>query len=208
MASRVGILALQGGVAEHAAHLRDCGYEPVLVRRPQHLRDLTALILPGGESTAMRRLLAHESLDRAIIEAANAGLYVWGSCAGAILAAAAVVGEQACLGLIDIEVERNIFGAQLASFVVNERVLGVSEEAIDLVFIRAPGFRRVWGNARAMHTTRGHIVAAESERVLATSFHPELSRHLDFHRYFLKKAGLSIIEKRDRRWDRTRWMRQ
>ncbi len=203
----VGILALQGGVQEHVAHLSDCGHEAKLVRRVADLAGLAGLILPGGESTAMRRLLARESLDRAIVDAVEDGLCVWGSCAGAILAAKRVGGETTCLGIIDIEVTRNVFGSQLASFVERAQIDGVSDEAIDLVYIRAPGFSDVAANCRVLHRTRGHIVAAENERVIATSFHPELTRHLDFHAYFLRKCGLPVTIQANRHWDRMRWMR-
>ena len=205
---RIAILALQGGVLEHAAHLRDCGIEPVFVKKPEQLEDVAGLIMPGGESSTLRKLLKQTGLDKAILEKVDAGMKVWGTCAGAILAAKKVVGEETCLGIIDIEINRNIFGAQLDSFTEMRTIPKISDHPIKLVFIRAPGITKVWGNTETLLESRDAIVAAENDNVLATSFHPELSPNREIHKYFIEKCGLTAKDAPKTQWDRNRWMRE
>jgi pyridoxal 5'-phosphate synthase pdxT subunit len=205
--NKIGILALQGGVQEHAAHISDCGHEPVFVKKPEHLKDVSGLIIPGGESSTLRKLLYQTGLDQEIKEKVKSGMKVWGTCAGAILCATNVVGEEPCLSLIDIEIERNIFGSQLSSFTEEQVIPSISDKAVKLIFIRAPGIRKVLNGTKPLFETRGVIVAAENDSVLATSFHPELSPNREFHKYFISKCGLEPSEK-DVPWDRTRWMRK
>ncbi|HPA56146.1 MAG TPA: pyridoxal 5'-phosphate synthase glutaminase subunit PdxT [bacterium] len=206
--SSIAILDLQGGVAEHAAHIRDCGHEPVFVKKVEHLENVAGLILPGGESSTLRKLLFQTGLDKEIIQKVKTGMKVWGTCAGAILCAAKVVGEEPCLALIDIEIERNLFGSQLSSFTEEKIIPDVSDKPIKLVFIRAPGIKSVWGETKILLETRGVIVAAENQNVLATSFHPELSPNREIHKYFIKKSGLIVKESTDIQWDQNRWMRK
>ncbi len=204
----IGVLALQGGSREHGAHLRECGISPVYVRDPEQLSPCAGLIIPGGESSCLRRLMAANRIDEAIRDAVGAGkLCLWGTCAGAILAAQKVVGEPPCLGLIEAEIARNVFGSQLDSFAEDAVVPAVSEDVQHLVYIRAPGIVRVWGEARVLHVARGIIAAAENPRVLITSFHPELASTLEFHRYFIRKCGLTPKSECNAPWDRTAWMR-
>ena len=204
---KIAILALQGGVQEHAAHLRDCGVEPVLVKKPEHLEDVTGIIIPGGESSTLRKLLKETGLHEAILEKANSGMKVWGTCAGAILVAKKVVGEETCLGIIDIEINRNNFGRQLDSFTEMRTIPKISDQPIKLVFIRAPGITKIWGNTETLLESRNSIVAAENDNVLATSFHPELSPNREIHKYFIEKCGLSAKDTPKTQWDRNRWMR-
>ncbi|HPS30174.1 MAG TPA: pyridoxal 5'-phosphate synthase glutaminase subunit PdxT [bacterium] len=206
--SKIGILDLQGGVAEHAAHIRDCGQEPVFVKKPEHLENVTGLILPGGESSTLRKLLALTGLDKEIQNKVKKGMKVWGTCAGAILCASKIVGEEPCLAIIDIEIERNIFGSQLSSFTEYKAIPIISDNSIKLVFIRAPGIKKVWGTTNILLETKGVIVAAENSSVLATSFHPELSPNREIHKYFIKKSGLQVTETNSIQWDRNRWMKK
>jgi 5'-phosphate synthase pdxT subunit len=207
MNKTIGVLALQGGYREHGAHLRECGIEPIYVKNPDELQNCAGLIMPGGESSCLRRLLRGFELDTAIIHAVqNNNLRIWGTCAGAILCANEVVGEDPCLSLIEASVERNIFGSQLASFCENVIVPGVCDTPERLVYIRAPGIRRIWGSTRLLHSSHDVITAAENENILITSFHPELSGTRAFHQYFIKKCGLEPIDARTSEWQRTNWM--
>ena len=205
----IGVLALQGGFREHGAHLRECGIEPVYVRESAQLEQCAGLVIPGGESSCLRRLMAANRIDDAIVDAVNAGsLCVWGTCAGAILAAAQVVGESPCLAVIEARIARNAFGSQLDSFTEDVVVPAVSDDVQRLVYIRAPAIVDVWGSTRILHSSHQTIAAAENERVLITSFHPELAKSLDFHRYFIKKCGLVPKDERHIPWDRMSWMRR
>lgn len=203
----IGILALQGGFREHAAHLRDCGVAPIFVKTRADLSGCTGLIIPGGESSALRRLMAYDGLDAAVAEGVKRGsLCVWGTCAGAILCAAEVLGESPCLGVIEVSIERNVFGSQLDSFMEDAEVSAIGPGVMRLVYIRAPGIRRVWGQTRVLHRHGDVVTAAENARVLVTSFHPELSPTLAFHRYFVAKCGLRFSETGGEGWEFTRWM--
>ena len=207
MTKTIGVLSLQGGYREHGAHLRECGIEPVYVNDPNQLEQCAGLIIPGGESSCLRRLLRGFQMDEAIIRSVNENqLKVWGTCAGAILCADEVVGEDPCLSLIEASVERNIFGSQLASFCEEVAVPGICETPERLVYIRAPGIRRIWGKTRALHRSHEVITAAENDAVLITSFHPELSSTLAFHHYFIQKCGLKYSDNRESAWSRTSWM--
>jgi len=205
---RIAILDLQGGVAEHATHIRDCGHEPIFVKKVEHLENVAGLILPGGESSTLRKLLKETGLDEAIKKKVKSGMKVWGTCAGAILAASKVVGEEPCLSIIEIEIERNLFGSQLSSFTEEKVIRKISELPIKLVFIRAPGIKSVWGETKVLLETKGVIVAAENDSVLATSFHPELSPNREIHKYFIQKSGQIVKESTDIQWDRNRWMKR
>jgi 5'-phosphate synthase pdxT subunit len=184
---RVGVLALQGAFAEHEAALRDVGAEAVEVRKPDELAAVDALIIPGGESTTIGKLLVDFDLLEPLRQRIAAGLPVWGTCAGAILLArAATGGEPPLLRVMDIEVERNAFGRQVQSFETELEIPAVGPEPVPAVFIRAPAITRVWGRARALaRLPDGRIAAAEQDRLLATAFHPELTADRRLHRYFL-----------------------
>jgi 5'-phosphate synthase pdxT subunit len=182
---RVGILALQGAFAEHAVMLEILGAQSVLVRTPAHLDGLAGLILPGGESTSMRRLAAQNGLDAAM---RDFGLRrpVWGVCAGLILLAAKVEGETPCLGLMDITVARNAYGRQQESFVsaVNlEEPL--NSPAYPGVFIRAPRIQETGVTVKVLARLGDAPVALRQGCLLATAFHPELTADSRVHGYFL-----------------------
>jgi 5'-phosphate synthase pdxT subunit len=181
---RVGILAVQGDVAEHAAALRDVDAEPVEVRLPRDLAGVEALILPGGESTAMRRLIDAYGLAEPILNLAASGAPMWGTCAGMILLARRIAdGDDPVLPLLDIEVRRNAYGRQLDSFEADLDVPALGEGPLHCVFIRAPIVSDVGPGVEVLATDPlGRTVAVREGRLLATAFHPELTGDRRFHR--------------------------
>ena len=209
----IGVLDLQGGVAEHLDHLARLGITGVPVKEPADLKGLAGLIIPGGESTCLARLLNLFGLGDAIRREFNQGMKVWGTCAGAILLAAEVVGEEPCLPLIDLVIERNSFGSQLDSFAGEASIPGVAEGTIPLTFIRAPQIRSVGEDVKVLLSVDDYIAAAESSAVLVTVFHPELTGCLAFHRYFARKCGLEPrseheVPDLDPAWDNKSWTRR
>lgn len=191
----IGVLALQGDFAEHLAMLKQLGVEARSVRLPQHLERLDGLIIPGGESTTIGKLATHYQLMEPLREFGQR-CAIWGTCAGAIFISEDARRQQPLLGLMDIVVERNAFGRQVASFEVDLDVPALREVDPDdapyhAIFIRAPLIEQVKGNARVLASLEdGRIVAAQQGHLLATSFHPELTADDRFHRYFLKLAGM------------------
>jgi 5'-phosphate synthase pdxT subunit len=188
----VGILALQGDVREHSEVLRRIGVTPVEVRLPKHLAAVDRLIIPGGESTTIGRLLVRYDLLEPIRERARAGtLAIWGTCAGAILLAREVLdqkqGGQTGLHLMDMVVRRNAYGSQLDSFETPLELAEIGAPPLLGVFIRAPQIERVGREVRVLgRLPSGGIVAARQGRLLATTFHPELTDDDRVHRYFLE----------------------
>jgi len=187
----IGVLDLQGGVEEHLDHLRRIGIHGRRVKHASDLSGIAGLIIPGGESTCLSRLIRLFGLRDAVIGEFRRGLKIWGTCAGAILLARSIVGESPHLALIDMEIERNGFGSQLDSFAGEALVSRVAPHPIPLTFIRAPKITRVGHGVDVLLEMNGYIAAAESPGVLATVFHPELTGSLAFHRYFANKCGLS-----------------
>ena len=187
---KIGVLALQGDFAEHLNMLKRIRAQGVEVRLPEHLAGLQGLILPGGESTTIGKLSEAYGLMEPL--RAFAGTHaVWGTCAGAILLSRDARREQPLLRVMDITVQRNAFGAQVDSF---EADLDIPEllkathtsHPYPAVFIRAPIIEQVRGDARVLSALPdGRIVAAQEGRLLATSFHPELTDDTRFHEYFL-----------------------
>jgi pyridoxal 5'-phosphate synthase pdxT subunit len=184
---RVGILAVQGAVREHAEALRAVGADPVLVRLPADLAGLDALILPGGESTAMRRMIDQYGLREPIRAMARAGAPMLGTCAGMILLADRLAdGEEPVLGLLDVEVQRNAYGRQLDSFEADLDVPLLGPEQLHGVFIRAPVLSDVGPKAEVLaRDPEGRPIAVRQGRVLATAFHPELTGDRRMHRLLL-----------------------
>jgi 5'-phosphate synthase pdxT subunit len=183
-APRIGVLAVQGAVREHVAAIRDIGAEPVEVRLPRDLVDLDALILPGGESTAMRRLIDAYGLREPIAALARRGRPMLGTCAGMILLSRRVDdGEGPVFGLLDIGVRRNAYGRQLESFEADLDVSGLEGGPLHGVFIRAPGVTDVGPDVEVLaRDPDGRPVAVRQGRVLATAFHPELTQDRRLHR--------------------------
>jgi len=183
---RVGVLALQGAFREHAAALREVGLEPVEVRQARDLEGVRGLVIPGGESTTMSKLMAAYGLEQPIRELHDAGAPVFGTCAGMILIARDAVDglpDQRTLGLIDITVRRNAFGRQVASFESELRLAG-DPEPLTGVFIRAPWIESAGPGVEVLASHAGHGVAARQGRVLVTAFHPELTGDRRLHRLF------------------------
>jgi len=206
----IGVLDLQGDVVEHLDHLERLGVIARRVKDPSDLHNLKGLIIPGGESTCMARLLRIFGIDMAIMEACKRGVKIWGTCAGAILLATRIVGEKHYLGLIDMEIERNSFGSQLDSFAAMASIPAVSSEPVPLTFIRAPKIRSVGPGVEILLRMDDYIAATETVGILATVFHPELTNNLAFHRYFARKCGLATGKSQplaDSTWTPTSWTR-
>lgn len=187
---RVGVLALQGDVSEHAQVLREVGAEPVLVRTPQALEDVQALVLPGGESTTLGALMARCGLDQAIRRRAQEGMPVFGTCAGLILMARrASGGEPPLLGLMDVAVERNAYGRQRESFEDDLACPAVDANPFRVAFIRAPVITGVGEGVQVLARHEGLPVLVRQGRLLGATFHPEITGYTGVHRYFCSLAA-------------------
>jgi 5'-phosphate synthase pdxT subunit len=190
---KVGILALQGDFLEHQVVLKRLGVETIQVRLPRDLDGLQALIIPGGESTTIGKLAAAFDLMEPLRQFGQQHA-IWGTCAGAIFLSKDARRPQPLLGIMDIRVTRNAFGRQIDSFEtdLDAPFLPSSnghKEPFHAVFIRAPLIESVFGSAQTLVALPdGRIVAARQGRLLATSFHPELTGDDRFHRYFLELA--------------------
>ncbi|MDQ3362844.1 MAG: pyridoxal 5'-phosphate synthase glutaminase subunit PdxT [Actinomycetota bacterium] len=185
---RIGILALQGDVREHAEILRGLGVEPVEVRTAEELEGLAGVIVPGGESTTIGKMLVSSGLLDGLRGYFYRGGPVWGTCAGMVLAASATTGpRQPLLGVMNALVERNGFGRQVHSFEKDLDVEGF-DEPFTGVFIRAPFFEDVGPGVEVLSEVEGKVVAARGENILVTAFHPELTDDTRFHEYFLEEV--------------------
>lgn len=185
---KIAVLALQGGVEEHINHLKSLGCEAVEVRRVEELDGLNGLILPGGESTTIGKLLKKTGIFDKLREKIINGFPVWGTCAGMILLAKNIENDEARhLQTMDITVRRNAYGSQIDSFIVEQNIEEVSTEPIPLVFIRAPYITEVESNVEVICKVNDNIVAARQDNMLVTSFHPELTKNLEMHRYFIEQ---------------------
>lgn len=197
----VGVLALQGAFAEHVRALARLGTATREVRIPADLDGVGALIIPGGESTTIGKLLVLTGLDEVIRSRAAAGLPIWGTCAGMILlgrdvgASGSRVGDaQPLLGLMDLRVRRNAFGTQLDSFETTLLAPAVADHPVSAVFIRAPVVEATGAGVEVLaRLDDGRPVAARQGRLLATAFHPELTDDLAFHRYFVAVVATAPI---------------
>ena len=188
---RIGVLALQGAFAEHVNVLRGIGVETVEVRLPEHLEDVDGLILPGGESTAMRRLIDRWGMRGPILDLAARGAPLFGTCAGMIVLAHEIAGEdEPILPLLDVTVVRNAFGRQLESFETELPVPLLGDTPVHAVFIRAPVIERAGPDVDVLaRLPDGRIVAVRERNVIATSFHPELAGETRFHRLVAMMAA-------------------
>ena len=182
----VGILALQGAFAEHAAVLDKLGVPHFEIRQKRDLdQPMNGLIIPGGESTVMNKLLRELDLYDTLREQIQNGLPVFGTCAGLILLAKQIDGGIPCFSVMDIRVKRNAYGRQLGSFRTKGWVGGIEGE-VPLTFIRAPRIVKVHGNAKALAEVDGRIVAARQDKQLGVTFHPELDDDTRLHEFFLQ----------------------
>ena len=184
---RIGVLALQGAFVEHMAMLRRLGVEAVPVRLPEGLEGLDGVVIPGGESTTIGKLMVAYGLLEPLRRTIEAGTPVYGTCAGMILLARDIgTAAQPILGAMDIVVKRNAFGRQLDSFEQEIAVPELGAEPFHAIFIRAPAIERVGPRARALaRLDDGTIVAAQQGHMLATAFHPELSHDTRLHEHFV-----------------------
>ena len=182
---KIGVLALQGAFIEHIKMLKQTGVEAVEVRLPEHLDDLDALIIPGGESTTIGKLAVDYGLIEPLREFVNVKP-TWGTCAGMIFLAKNIgIDEQPILGAMDIQVDRNAFGRQIDSFETDLNIEGLAGEPFHAVFIRAPIVTGVDEPVRVLSKLAdGRIVAVQQDHLLATAFHPELTDDLRLHSYF------------------------
>lgn len=183
----IGVLALQGDFHEHLESLRKYKVEGQEVRTKEDLTKVDALILPGGESTTISKLLVSTGLDEAIIARVKAGMPVWGTCAGAILLAKKVITNvplETNLSLIDLEIERNSYGSQLDSFVASFELEG---EHCSAFFIRAPRITTVGKGVKVLLRSKKDPILVRSKSVLVSTFHPELSGANPVLKYFLQE---------------------
>jgi len=191
---RVGVLALQGTFIEHIEIMRQLGVEALPIRLPHELNTLNGLIIPGGESTTMLRLMESFGLIQPIREMARDGLAIWGTCAGMVLLAKSISNyEMETLGLMDMKVRRNAFGSQIDSFEVDLEIPLVGEEPFHAVFIRAPVIKEAESGVKILsRLPDSTIVAAKQNRLLACAFHPEFTDDLRFHSYFLNMVSQKL----------------
>jgi pyridoxal 5'-phosphate synthase pdxT subunit len=186
VAISVGVLALQGDVAEHVAALERAGARALVVKNAADLARVEALVIPGGESTTIMKLLERSGLHRPIVARVRSGMPLWGTCMGMIVAAREIADlDQPSLGLIDITVRRNAFGRQNASAEVELPIEALGAPPFPAIFIRAPWIERCGPNVELLAQRDGRGVMVREDNVLATSFHPELTGDRRVHRYFL-----------------------
>jgi pyridoxal 5'-phosphate synthase pdxT subunit len=195
----IGVLALQGAFAEHIQKLKSLGVGACEVRLPAHLKDVDALIIPGGESTSIGKLIDRFELREPIRDLAQSGRPLWGTCAGMILLGTDVDADtrgpaQPLLGLMDLTTRRNAFGSQVDSFETELDMPVVSASPLPAVFIRAPVVSSIGDEVEVLsRLPDGRIVAVRQDNLVATAFHPELTSVTDFHAWF---AGLIRVRTR------------
>ncbi len=183
-ATRIGVLAVQGGYDLHAAALRDVGAEPVLIRRPEQLSDIAGLIIPGGESTTILKFLERDSFFETL-QSYSASRPTFGTCAGCILLAKEVLSpRQTSLGRLDATVERNAYGRQNDSS-ISQVETSLAGAPLEMVFIRAPRISRTGPAVQTLAEREGSPVLVREGNILAATFHPELSSDRRVHQYFL-----------------------
>jgi 5'-phosphate synthase pdxT subunit len=187
---RIGVLALQGAFREHLDTLTAIGVESVPVRLPAHLAGISGLILPGGESTAMRRLIDRWELRRPLLDLAASGAPLFGTCAGLILMARQIQGEEPVLPLMDVRVRRNAFGRQLESFEADLAVPILGDQPVHGIFIRAPLIEAMGPGVDVLaRLDDGRVVAVRERNLIGTAFHPELAGETRFHRLVATMAA-------------------
>ncbi len=203
MVTRFGVLALQGDFAAHAAAFRDVGVDVREVRRVGELEGLSGLMIPGGESTTLLNLMADEPWFEALRRFHEAGGVLAGTCAGAILLAREVRPRQASLGLLDVLIERNAYGRQADSFEASVEAPALGG-LVAAVFIRAPRFRALWPGVEVLGRLDGEPVLVRQGRVVAATFHPELTEGRALHRYLVQMAEHSELAAKGPRRESTR----
>lgn len=185
---KIGVLAFQGSIKEHIYSLSQLENVSVLeVKNKEDLNKVSGLILPGGESTVIGKLIREFDMAEPIIKKVKEGMPIWGTCAGMILLAKEIVNESyKHLGLMDIDVRRNAYGGQLDSFISTISIPKISQNEIPLVFIRSPWVEKVSEDVEVLATLEDRIIAVKQANMLATSFHPELTKSIAVHRFFVE----------------------
>ncbi len=187
---KIGVLALQGAFIEHIKTLQSLGVEAIQVRKPDQLRDLDGLIIPGGESTTFGKLASEFDLIEPLRSFCHSGKPVWGTCAGMIFLAKDVGRKQPVIGLMDVKVKRNAFGRQVDSFEIDLPIPALGAEPFHAIFIRAPLIESVGDGVEVLaKLDDGTIVAVRQRNLMATSFHPELTNDSRLHRFFIERVG-------------------
>lgn len=198
---KIGVLALQGDVEEHIQSLSDCGVIALAVKTDSQIRDIDALVIPGGESTTIAKLAQSFNLIDLIRDRIKAGMPTYGSCAGMILLAERVedaITGQETFGGIDMTVRRNAFGRQIDSFETDLKFKGITDPAIRAIFIRAPWVESIGKEVEVLaqitdEAGKTHPVAVRQGRLLATSFHPELTGDSRIHKYFVEQICSELV---------------
>jgi pyridoxal 5'-phosphate synthase pdxT subunit len=191
---KIGVLDIQGSVEEHVRSLKKIGVEVVYVKKPEDLKDIKGLIIPGGESTTIGKLMRRFGLRNEIEKRVKKGMCIWGTCAGAILLAKKIAGKQQAdsLKLADIEIERNAYGRQIDSFETKIKFdfgdKNPNYKDVSAVFIRAPRIVKIGKGVKVLAKYKDEIVAARDGQFLVTTFHPELTDDTKVHEYFSKMS--------------------
>lgn len=194
----VGVLALQGDVEEHVKALERAGARAIVVKTPNELARADALVIPGGESTTVMKLLDRFALSAPIVERVRAGMPLWGTCMGLIVAAHDVAGlDQPTLDLLDVTVRRNAFGRQNESAEIELKIPVLGARPFPAIFIRAPWIERIGPSVELLAERGGHGVMVRQNNVLGTSFHPELTADSRLHDYFLSMLDGATQKGRD-----------
>ena len=193
----IGVLAIQGDFIEHINILQTLGVECREIRLPEQLSDVAGLIIPGGESTTLSRLLTRYDLRQPIKKLATDGKPLWGTCAGMIMMASEITeNDPVPLEIMDIGVQRNAFGRQIDSFEQELEITGFDETPYHAIFIRAPVIKRVGSGVSIMASLQdGRPVAVQQANLMATSFHPELTKDSRFHTHFLNLNSNRTVNK-------------
>lgn len=193
----IGVLAIQGDFIEHINILQTLGVECREIRLPEQLSDVDGLIIPGGESTTLSRLLTRYDLRQPIKKLATDGKPLWGTCAGMIMMASEITeNDPVPLEIMDIGVQRNAFGRQIDSFEQELEITGFDETPYHAIFIRAPVIKRVGSGVSIMASLQdGRPVAVQQANLMATSFHPELTKDARFHTHFLNLNSNRTVNK-------------
>jgi 5'-phosphate synthase pdxT subunit len=199
----IGVLAIHGSVEEHLESLKKCGVKTLRVKTKEDLEKIDGLIIPGGESTTIGKLMNWYSLDKILKEKIKKGMPVYGTCAGAILLAKKISGSQKAqsLKIMDIEIERNAFGRQIDSFetmielnlknqeLKKEKKQNLSSKIIPAIFIRAPKIKKIGKNVKILAKFQNEAILVQEKNILAGTFHPELTKNLTVHKYFLEMCS-------------------
>tara|TARA_Y100001970_G_scaffold139748_3_gene172010 strand:+ start:2042 stop:2632 length:591 start_codon:yes stop_codon:yes gene_type:complete len=183
---KIGVLALQGDFYEHIAILKKLDNKSLLIKKPEELESLDGLIIPGGESTTICKLIRNYGFEEKIKLSVSKGMGLWGTCAGMITIAKKLKDDYPKpLGIMDITVERNFYGRQIDSFEEKVSIKGLDDNKFNAIFIRAPIIREVGKNVEVLSILNNEIIAARQDKIFVTSFHPELTEDSRVHEYFL-----------------------